>query len=606
MATHSPARNVFLISLVLLCFNQLSFDMSSRERAAHKTVTRRACAHKADTFCYVCGKLTIAKQRRPFTPLLRMAYFRYFNREVSDVDKPWVPNCCCKSCSNMLIGWYNGYSNGLPFGTPMIWVEPMDHVTQCYFCLVNTNGFSGRTKDVIEYPENSSVILPVPHSELLPVPRSPNDRSNLLDYEYDFNVTISKSYVESQSEYMPDAANQSEYEPKDTRIPHLITMDELCDLTRDLYHSKAQSELLASRLRQWNLLHQDVRVCRFRDRNAELAQFFTTKDKLCYCTDVDSLLGCFNVQHRPSEWRLFLDSSRRSLKAVLLHIGNVHPSVPIGHSVHLTESYENLRFLLQCIDYKTHRWLICGDLKVTSMLLGLQLGYTKYSCFYCLWDSRADEEHYVKRDWPARLSFKPGSANVMHKPLVQAGQILLPPLHIKLGLMKQFIKALPHDGKAMGYLSKRFPNITSAKLQAGIFIGPQIKQLMDDPQFDRQLKKRTELRAWNAFRAVCKDFLGNRKAPDYKETVEELLRSYKALGCRMSVKVHFLHSHLDFFSENLGDVSDEHGERFHHDIAMMEARYQGQWNVGMMADYCWCLQRDCDSSYNRTAKRQHF
>ena len=31
----------------------------------------------------------------------------------------------------------------------------------------------------------------------------------------------------------------------------------------------------------------------------------------------------------------------------------------------------------------------------------------------------------------------------------------------------------------------------------------------------------------------------------------------------MSLKIHFLHSHLDFFPENLGDVSDEHGERFH-------------------------------------------
>jgi hypothetical protein len=28
----------------------------------------------------------------------------------------------------------------------------------------------------------------------------------------------------------------------------------------------------------------------------------------------------------------------------------------------------------------------------------------------------------------------------------------------------------------------------------------------------------------------------------------------------MSLKVHFLDSHLDFFPENLGAVSDEHGE----------------------------------------------
>jgi len=37
-----------------------------------------------------------------------------------------------------------------------------------------------------------------------------------------------------------------------------------------------------------------------------------------------------------------------------------------------------------------------------------------------------------------------------------------------------------------------------------------------------------------------------------------------------------LESHLDFFPENLGKVSDEHGERFHQDILAMEKRYQGK------------------------------
>jgi hypothetical protein len=60
----------------------------------------------------------------------------------------------------------------------------------------------------------------------------------------------------------------------------------------------------------------------------------------------------------------------------------------------------------------------------------------------------------------------------------------------------------------------------------------------------------------------------------------------------MSLKVHFLDSHLDFFPENLGVVSDEHGERFHQDISNMEKRYQGKWSPSMLADYCWILKRD--------------
>lgn len=60
----------------------------------------------------------------------------------------------------------------------------------------------------------------------------------------------------------------------------------------------------------------------------------------------------------------------------------------------------------------------------------------------------------------------------------------------------------------------------------------------------------------------------------------------------MNLKLHFLHSHIEEFPENLGDYSEEHGERFHQDIKEMEQRYQGRWDINMMADYCWNLKRD--------------
>ena len=73
----------------------------------------------------------------------------------------------------------------------------------------------------------------------------------------------------------------------------------------------------------------------------------------------------------------------------------------------------------------------------------------------------------------------------------------------------------------------------------------------------------------------------------------------------MSLKIHFLHSHLDFFAENCGAVSDEHGERFHQDISSMEKRYQGKWSCAMLADYCCTLARDGPTmEYKRQAKRK--
>jgi hypothetical protein len=79
--------------------------------------------------------------------------------------------------------------------------------------------------------------------------------------------------------------------------------------------------------------------------------------------------------------------------------------------------------------------------------------------------------------------------------------------------------------------------------------------------------------AWQAFKNVTKSFLGNYKAGNCNEIVSDLSTAYKAMGCNTSLKVHFLDSHLDFFPENLGAVSDEHGERFHQDIPNMEKRY---------------------------------
>ena len=40
------------------------------------------------------------------------------------------------------------------------------------------------------------------------------------------------------------------------------------------------------------------------------------------------------------------------------------------------------------------------------------------------------------------------------------------------------------------------------------------------------------------------------------QIVYDLLRNFHNMGCNMSLKVHVLHSYLDFFVENLGDVND--------------------------------------------------
>jgi len=68
----------------------------------------------------------------------------------------------------------------------------------------------------------------------------------------------------------------------------------------------------------------------------------------------------------------------------------------------------------------TYKWNICADLKVTALLLGLQLGYTKFPCFPCEWDSRDKALHFVKGICSARKILEPGHRNVKHHLLVES------------------------------------------------------------------------------------------------------------------------------------------------------------------------------------------
>ena len=136
------------------------------------------------------------------------------------------------------------------------------------------------------------------------------------------------------------------------------------------------------------------------------------------------------------------DSSSRSLKAVLLHNGNKYPSIPVAHSVHLKEDYNNVKTLLEMLKYATHSWEVIGDFKMVAFLMGLHGGYTKYPCYLCLWDSRDKKAHYHQKDWPQRTEFSLGKSNVKWEMLVELHKVLMPPFHIKFGLMKQFVTAV--------------------------------------------------------------------------------------------------------------------------------------------------------------------
>jgi len=129
---------------------------------------------------------------------------------------------------------------------------------------------------------------------------------------------------------------------------------------------------------------------------------------------------------------------------------------------------------------------------------------------------------------------------------------------------------------------------------------------MQDKEFDEDLNE-VEWNARLSFKGICKDFLGNYKEANCQGVLQDLLASYKAMGCNMSLKIHFLQSHLDFSPENLGEVSDEHGEVFHQDIMIVEKRYQSTGTSRMLAYYCWTLKTDIpDAKYRQKSYTSTF
>jgi len=114
-----------------------------------------------------------------------------------------------------------------------------------------------------------------------------------------------------------------------------------------------------------------------------------------------------------------------------------------------------MKILMEAINYDKFKWQICGHLKVIALLLGLQQEFAKYCCFICEWDSRARSLHYSTKDWPARKSLEPGIMNVGNQPLVELSKILLPFMHLKLGLTKNSVKAMNQEEAAFTYLLTR-------------------------------------------------------------------------------------------------------------------------------------------------------
>ena len=94
-----------------------------------------------------------------------------------------------------------------------------------------------------------------------------------------------------------------------------------------------------------------MKITLYRKRTEDLLPLFTVKDDLCFGNDITELFEKLEILYDKTNWRLFIDASKDSIKSVLLHNGNTLHSVPIADSTTMKKSYENLKAILTSMQY---------------------------------------------------------------------------------------------------------------------------------------------------------------------------------------------------------------------------------------------------------------
>lgn len=435
------------------------------------------CKHR-NSFCFICGhfvaKRNCKKRSEKFLVWLRA----YYGDEMDWIDENHVPSVSCASCYSSLDRWFKDKEKDFKYEHPMKWYDPGDHDPEmCYFCTNVKRHVNQRKSRSVEYRSTPYVDLPVLRNIAQPLHVDhvqpnvdmdidvdidagiPVDAGMLVDADIPVGFEDVSDVTPSGSSYVPTGQGYIGMK--------LISQARLNNICRKLRLSQIQSRELTKMLREDNLLASDVTLRAQKNRQAAFRPYFTTDNNLTYCNNIAGLMRELKIEYDKEDWRLFIDGSKSALKAVLLHNDGAYMPVPIAYSRKLKESHASMKLIIDKIKYNEHKWEVSGDFKVIALILGLQLGRTRNACFICTWISTAKINHY-HATWEERGEYKIGVMNIVQNALVPREKILLPTLHIKLGLISSFIKKLNKNSDAFKYLGEvLFPHLTAAKLNAG-------------------------------------------------------------------------------------------------------------------------------------------
>ncbi|KAH9396309.1 hypothetical protein TYRP_019710 [Tyrophagus putrescentiae] len=592
----------------------------------------KLCPHR-DRWCFVCARWikeerkTTIRTSRKLTEALFYSLNEYFGAPLKGFKEEWAPQVICSCCFTSISAWRRNGSRGLSVKTPTGWSAPREHQmgspdSDCFFCRSNP-------------PVNwqSSPQLYFEGCVTAPVFR---DGEKFLERNLQ-EVPMEQSEAESdEGEGFDDGDNDPDWTPEDGRpLPYIGRLDQgmLDYLVQMLQLPKEPAEFLGSFLLNAGLLTPETKIGQ-RERSKCFEQYFAVRAvafedsegtevsrNVVVCTDINGLLHSQGVDYQPEQWRLFMDGSQRSFKCFLLHNepdkAKRLPSLLILIGNDVPEKYEAIKEVLALIDYASHGWLVQADLKMINIISGLKMAACKYPCFLCKWDSRDRQSHYHPGlcERYSDDERRPGRTSFIREPLVAAGRIVLPELHIKLGVFQSFIKRLfkfhqetPHP--AFEHYKEKFKKLSDAKLAVGAVNGVDVRRLVDDVTFAQLLRsneRSEEADAWQAFVEIDRRFFGKDDRPaDYQELVRVMLAAFERMGCLMSLKVHLLAEHLEQFPVLLGTWSDQHGERGHQEILEAERLFPHTNTISVMTERMHQVKRPTAQPSHSKYRRTHF
>jgi hypothetical protein len=84
-----------------------------------------------------------------------------------------------------------------------------------------------------------------------------------------------------------------------------------------------------------------------RKRQSNTEKCYSIDGDLVYCKYICVLMEELQLQPASEQWRFYINSSKFSLKTILLHNGNKNPSIPLVHAVHIKETHVDIQGLLK-------------------------------------------------------------------------------------------------------------------------------------------------------------------------------------------------------------------------------------------------------------------